>query len=126
MFKYVCVWKTEDTNVDVKNRSHKNKIYTKLYQSYLTGQQGEIWGGHFHTWRWWGSIDPLFDIFRSHGVPFIRNSNVLTLSFCRKIYLSLSHLVPEIIWPKVGLFFHKTESKYNFQIISNWIKIRKL
>ncbi len=50
---------------------------------------------------------PVFDIFQSHWVPFL----CPTRSFCRKkICLSLSHLVPEIIWPKVGLFCHKNLS----------------
>ncbi len=41
------------------------------------------------------------------GSFFMPNSILLTPSFCRKIGLCQSHLVPEIIWPKVGLIIHK-------------------
>ncbi len=53
------------------------------------------------------SIDPcFFTFFRSHWVPFLcpTRSYWPPLS-AEKIGLSLSHLVPDIIWPKVGLFF---------------------
>ncbi len=40
------------------------------------------------------------------GSLFIHQHNRVDPSFCRKIGLSLSHLVPEILGPKVGLMFH--------------------
>ncbi len=48
--------------------------------------------------------------------PFdIPLSILSTLSFCRKIGLSLSHLVPEIIWPNIDLSFHQNLSFDNFE-----------
>ncbi len=40
-----------------------------------------------------------------------------------KISLSLSHLIPEIIWPKVALFFHKNLSFDTFETKSPWFSI---
>ncbi len=52
--------------------------------------------------------DPRFWEFRSDWVPILYLSTIwLTPSFWRKIGLSLSHLVPEILGPKFGLFFHQ-------------------
>ncbi len=46
----------------------------------------------------------VFEIF----VPIVYlNSIRLTPSFCRNISFSLSHLVPEILGPKIGHIFHK-------------------
>ncbi len=43
---------------------------------------------------------------RIGSLIYIANTIQLT-SFCRKNRLSLLHLVPEILGPKVGLMFHK-------------------
>ncbi len=77
--------------------------------------------GHCHTWKWLGTstlLTPIFDIFLSHWVPFC----CLTWSYGplfmqKQISLSLSHLVSEIIWPKVSLFFHKNLSFDTFEAI---------
>ncbi len=68
-------------------------------------------GGHSHTWTWWETsalLTPIFDIFRSHWFPFLcpTRSHWPPLS-TEKIGLCLSHSVPEIIWGKSGLIFHK-------------------
>ncbi len=57
--------------------------------------------GNFH------SIDPCFWYFSIPSGPFLWTTRSYwpPLS-AEKIGLSLSHLVPEIIWPKVGLIFH--------------------
>ncbi len=48
--------------------------------------------------------DPCFQI---DWVPILYLNTIgLATSFCKKICLSLSHLVPEILGPKVGLIFH--------------------
>ncbi len=61
-------------------------------------------------------LHPVFYIFRSHWVPFLcpTRSYWPPLS-TEKIGLSLSYLVPEIIWPKVGLDFHKNLSFDHFE-----------
>ncbi len=74
---------------------------------------------YYDTWTWWGTsalLTPVFDIFRSHWVPFLSP----TRSYCpplsaEKIGLSLSHLVREIIWSKVGQKFHKNLSFDHFE-----------
>ncbi len=48
---------------------------------------------------------------------FMHNSILLNPSVGRKIYLSVSHFVPEIIWPKVGLFKKKNLSFDIFEAI---------
>ncbi len=52
--------------------------------------------------------DPRFCDFQSDWVPILYLNTIrLTPSFSRKkICLSLSHLVPEILGPTVGLMFH--------------------
>ncbi len=52
---------------------------------------------------------PGFRIFNLIGSLFLYLNTIrLTPSFCRKkIGLSLPHLVPEILGPKVGLIFHQ-------------------
>ncbi len=67
-------------------------------------------GGHSHTWRWWemsSLLTSVFDIIVPLG-PFLCPTRS-SLS-AEKICLSPSHLVPEITWPKVGLFLHKSPS----------------
>ncbi len=80
-------------------------------------------GGDSHTWRWWGTstlLTPNFDIYQSKCKykPLLcpTHSYWPPLS-AEKICLSLSHLIPEIIWPKVGLFFHKSLSFDTFEAI---------
>ncbi len=53
--------------------------------------------------------DPHFGDFQSDWAHILYLNTIrLTLSFSRKtIGLSLSHLVPEILGPKVGLIFHQ-------------------
>ncbi len=62
--------------------------------------------GYSHTWvLWWWP--PIFEIFYLIG-PLLyasSQSDWPPLS-TEKIGLSLSHLVPEILGPKVGLIFH--------------------
>ncbi len=54
------------------------------------------------------SDDPHFGDFQSDWVPILYSNTIrLTPSFCRKKGLSLSHLVPEILGPKVCLIFHQ-------------------
>ncbi len=64
--------------------------------------------GLLHTWRRFCGDDPhLFD-FQSDWVPFLYfNIMRLTPLSAEKIGLSLSHLVLEMLGPKVGLIFHK-------------------
>ncbi len=76
-------------------------------------------GGHSHTWTWWGTsalLTPVFYIFPSLWVPFLSPTRSYwpPLS-AEKISLSLAHLVPEIIWHKVGLIFHKILSFDHFE-----------
>ncbi len=52
-----------------------------------------------HTWAWYGvssAMTPVFIIFNLIDPLFLQ----------KKIGLSLSHLVPEILGHKVGLIFH--------------------
>ncbi len=70
--------------------------------------------GNFH------SIDPHFWHFTIPLGPFL----CPTWSYwpplsAKKISLFLSHFVPEIIWPKVGLFFHKNLLFDTFEAICN-------
>ncbi len=58
-------------------------------------------GGDFH------SINVrFFYIFRPLWVPFYAQLDLIDPSFCRKNQF-VSHLVPEIIWAKIGLIFNK-------------------
>ncbi len=60
--------------------------------------------------------DPHFEDFQSNWVPILYPNTIqLTPSFCRKIGLSLSHLVPEILGPKFGLIFHQNVSVNRFE-----------
>ncbi len=52
-------------------------------------------------------MTPVFLNFSPIGPYFIPQHNPIGPSFCRKIGLSLSHSVPEILGPKVGLMFHQ-------------------
>ncbi len=74
---------------------------------------------HSHIWTWWGTsalLTHVFDIFRSHWVPFLCPTRSYWPHFsAEKIGLSLSHLVPEVIWPKVGLKFHTNLSFDHFE-----------
>ncbi len=63
--------------------------------------------GRFH------SDDPCYWDFQSEWVPILY-LNIIFLQ--KKIGLSLSHVVPEILRPKVGLIFHK--SVFFLQILS--------
>ncbi len=52
--------------------------------------------------------DPRFGDFQSDWIPILYlNTIQLTPSFCRKIGLSLSHLVLEVLGPKVCIIFHQ-------------------
>ncbi len=52
--------------------------------------------------------DPLLGDCQSDWVLILYHNTIrLTISFCRKICLFLSHLVSEILGPKVGLIFHQ-------------------
>ncbi len=53
--------------------------------------------------------DPCIGDFQSDWVPILYLNTIrLNPSFCRKkIVLSLLHLAPEILGPKVALIFHK-------------------
>ncbi len=67
---------------------------------------------HSYTaWRWQATstrLTPFVTFSNPVGSLFMPNSIPLTPSLCKKkIGLSLSHLVPEIIWPKFGLIFHQ-------------------
>ncbi len=56
--------------------------------------------------RLWAD-DPHFEVFNPTGSHFYASSNSDWPSLsAEKIVLSLSHLVPEIFGPKVGLIFH--------------------
>ncbi len=53
-------------------------------------------------------MTPVLGIFSPIGSLFIPQHNPIDPLFLqKKIGLSLSHLVPEILGPKVGLFFHQ-------------------
>ncbi len=50
--------------------------------------------------------EPCFGDFQSNWIPILYPNTIqLIPSFCRKNGLSLLHLVPEILGPKVGLIF---------------------
>ncbi len=86
-----------------------------LASVYMTPGRG---GEHSRTWRgWWISalLAPISDIFLSHWVPFYVQLDLIDPLFL--LCLSLSHLFPEIIWPKVGIFFHKYLSFDTFEAI---------
>ncbi len=52
--------------------------------------------------------DPHFGDFQSEWVPiYILTQSAWPTRSAEKIGLSLSHLVPEILGPKVGLIFHQ-------------------
>ncbi len=98
-------------------------IYMKHYSSSHNEETYEPGGegGHSRTWRWSGTstlLTPVFDIFQCHWVLLLcpTRSYWPPLS-AEKICLSLSHSVPEIIWPKVGQFFHKNLSFDTFEAI---------
>ncbi len=58
-------------------------------------------GGYSHTWAWYGDsavMTPVFEIYPHHEL-------IDPLIVHKTIGLSLSHLVPEILGPKVGLIF---------------------
>ncbi len=72
-----------------------------------------------HTWTWLGTsalLTPVFDIFQSHWISCLcpTRSYWPPLS-AEKNSLSLSHLIPEIIWAKIGLIFHKNLSFDHFE-----------
>ncbi len=54
------------------------------------------------------SDDPRFRVFQSYWVPilYVNTIRLIPLS-AEKIGFSLSHLVPEILGPKVGLIFYQ-------------------
>ncbi len=76
-------------------------------------------GRHSNTWTWWRTfalLTPVFDVFRSHWVRLLCPSrSYWPLLSAEKISFSLSHLVPEIIWAKVGLIFNKNLSFDHFE-----------
>ncbi len=76
-------------------------------------------GGPSYTWRWGGTSALLTPVFWHFPIPlapfFMPNSILLTPLSAEKICLPLSHSVPEIIWPKVGLNFHKNLSFDHFE-----------
>ncbi len=64
------------------------------------------------------SIDPCVCHFPIPLGPFYTQLDLIESLFLqKKIGLSLSHLVPEIIWPTVGLFFHKNLSFHILEAI---------
>ncbi len=74
-----------------------------------------------HTWTWWGTstlLPPVFDIFWSYWVPFLCQSRSYWPPLSAEKTLSLSHLVPEIIWAKIGPIFHKNLSFDHFETFS--------
>ncbi len=52
-------------------------------------------------------MTPVFQIFDPIGSILYLNTIRLTPFSAEKISLSLSHLVPEILGPKVGIIFHQ-------------------
>ncbi len=97
------------------------EIYMKHYSSSQDEVTYEPWGGMRTPILEDGGEFPLYwPPFLTFSDPigsfFMPDSILLTLSFCRKI-CCLSHLVPEIIWHKVGLFFHKNLSVDTFEAI---------
>ncbi len=70
-------------------------------------------------------LTPIFDIFRSHWVPFLCPTRSYWPSLsAKKICLSLLHLVSEKTWRKVGLLFHKNLSFWsNLYQFSHWFSI---
>ncbi len=94
-----------------------NTIQIAKVKKHMSPERGE----HSHTWRWWGTytlLTPFFDIFRSHLVPCYAQLDLIDPLFPqKKICLSLLHLVPEIKWPKVGIFFHTNLSFHTVEAI---------
>ncbi len=84
------------------------------------------WGGYYHTWSWWGGstvMTPVLGIFNPIGSLFKPQHDSGDHLFLQtKISLSISHLVPEIQTPKVGLLFTKmyylTDFKHFVSIFS--------
>ncbi len=71
-------------------------------------------GGHSHAWCWWATspgLTPFWRSSRSRCVPFDDQHQLIDLLLCaEKIGLSLSHFVPEIIWPKFVLLHFSPKS----------------
>ncbi len=64
------------------------------------------------------SDDPIFFYLQSDWVPILYLNTIrLTPSFYRKIRLSLSHLVPEILGSNVGLIFHQNVLFIRFKAV---------
>ncbi len=100
-----CTWRTYSTLWIVDELS--------CYQGYDTTQGG---GGlpYLKLVENLHMIDPSFWHFPILIVWL--NSIPLTPSFCIKICLFLSHIVPKIIGPNVGLIFHQNLSFLQFSI----------
>ncbi len=77
--------------------------------------------GGEHSLYW----PPFFDIFLSHWVSFLcPTRSCWPPLFAEKISFSPSHIVPEIIWPKVGLMFHQNLSfNYFKSLYTNFLLI---
>ncbi len=52
-------------------------------------------------------MNPIFEMFNPIGSLFYTSSSDWPLLSTETISLSLSHLVPEILGPKVGVIFHQ-------------------
>ncbi len=57
-------------------------------------------GGYSHTWAWYGGFAVMTPIFYPIGSPFMPHHDLIDTLFLQNIFLSLSHLVPEILGPK--------------------------
>ncbi len=108
-------------------RRHGNSIRwwiapsNKHFMGGVTILEGEGGGRALPYLKMVGNFRSIDSRFRHFPIPLgpfsMPNSILLTPSFCRKIGLSLSHLVPEIIWHKICIFFHKYLSFDTFEAI---------
>ncbi len=75
-------------------------------------------GGREPQWYWTLFLKCL----NPFGSFFMLNSILLAPSFCNENGWSLSHLVPDIIWPKFNLTFHQNLSfnSFTYIICSVW------
>ncbi len=110
------LWKVQ--KIHAANREGRFKVEYHANAKYENPYQNSEKIAHIgHIWRWCGTstlLTPIFDIFRSHWVPFLcPTRSYWHLFLQKKICLSLSHFVTEIIWPKVGLFFTKTNLSFD-------------
>ncbi len=66
-----------------------------LPSRYITITYPRGFAGHSHTWTWWGTsalLTPVFEIFRSHWLPFYAQLDLIDPIFLQKKSVCLYHI----------------------------------